>query len=47
MTAEAPNTNPNAKTTWKEVFASRDDVVGLNIIHPQVVKLLHATSKDD
>ena len=46
-TATASNPNLNAKTTWKEVFASGDDVVDLNKIHPQVVKILHATSENE
>ena len=37
----------NTKSTWKEVFTNGDDVVGLNLIHPQVVKLFDINSKDD
>ena len=48
MTTTATATNPilNLKTTWKQVISSSDDVVGLNMIHPQVIGLLHAASKD-
>ena len=45
-TVTAPNPTPNSKSTWKQVFSTGDDVVGLNSIHPQVVKLLRAESKD-
>ena len=47
MTVTAPNPIQNPKTTWKQVFSTGDDVVGLNTIHPQVVKLLSAESKDE
>ena len=47
MTVTAPNPIQNPKTTWKQVFSTGDDVVGLNTIHPQVVKLLCAKSKDE
>ena len=43
----ASNPNLNVKITWKEVFTSGDNVVGINMIHPKVVKLRHATSEDD
>ena len=38
---------PVLQTTWKDNFTNGDDVVGLNLIHPQVVKLLQVTSKDE
>ena len=41
------NPIPNLKTTWKHVISSGYDVVGLNMIHPQVVGLLHVASKDE
>ena len=46
-TVTETNTVQNPKTTWKEVFTSGDDVVGLNTIHPQVTKLLQVTTNDE
>ena len=37
---------PSLQTTWKASFANGDDVVGLNLIHPEVIKLLKVNSKD-
>ena len=47
IVATAMNPIPNLKTTWRQVFSSGDNVVDLNMIHPQVVGLLHAESKDE
>ena len=33
--------------TWKPSFANSDNVVGLNLIHPEVIKLLQVNSKDE
>lgn len=41
------DTNVNIKTTWKDVFTSGNDVVGLNLIHPRVIKLLNVNSKEE
>lgn len=46
-TDTAPTPISDLKTTWKQAFVSGGDVVGLNTFHPQVVKLLNATSKDE
>ena len=46
-TVTAPEPTQNPKTTWKEVFTSGDDVVGLNTIHPQVAKLLQVTTNEE
>ena len=40
-------TSPILQTNWQASFTSGDDVVGLNLIHPEVIKLLHVTSKDE
>ena len=33
--------------SWKDVFTNGDDVVGLNLIHPEVVNLLKVKSKEE
>ena len=38
---------PSLQITWKASFANGDDVVGLNLIHPEVIKLLQVSSKDE
>ena len=38
---------PTLQTIWKDTFTNGDDVVGLNLIHPEVIKLLQVTSKDE
>ena len=38
---------PTLQTTWKASFSNGDDVVGLNLIHPEVTKLLQVKSKDE
>ena len=38
---------PTLQTTWKASFANGNDVVGLNLIHPEVIKLLKVNSKDE
>ena len=44
-TVTAPK--PSLNKTWEDVFTNGDDVVGLNLINPEVVKLLSAKSKED
>ena len=38
---------PILQTTWKASFTNGDDVIGLNSIHPDVIKLLQVNSKDE
>ena len=39
--------DPTLQTTWKASFANDNNVVGLNLIHPEVIKLLKVNSKDE
>ena len=41
------NSTSILKTTWKYVFINVDGFVGLNQIHPKVVKFIKVKSKDE